>query len=141
MRSCCSACCDRYGLIWLARDRNAQTDDAEDRRGWERYLTEHAYKVDEQEYGDWARLLRFSAAGRSAEESTPRQALGEMVLQSVHLGIEGEAGSSQPGTRSTTARCRHARETPCKSACNGWPRRSRPPTTASSCSFWTVHRR
>jgi hypothetical protein len=85
----------RYGRIWLARDRNAQTDDTEDRRGWERYLTEHAYKVDEQDYGDWARLLRFSAAGRSAEESTPQQSLGDMVLQRIHLGIEGEAGSLQ----------------------------------------------
>jgi hypothetical protein len=83
----------RYGRIWLARDRNAEADDTEDRRGWERYLTEHAYKVDEQDYGGWARLLRFSAAGRSAEASTPQQPLGEMVLQRIHLGIEGEAGS------------------------------------------------
>jgi Dolichyl-phosphate-mannose-protein mannosyltransferase len=86
---------DRYSVIWLARDRNAATDDAEDRRGWERYLTEHAYKADEQGFGDWARLLRFSAAGRPAEEEAPRQALGEMVLQSVHLGIEGRTASPQ----------------------------------------------
>jgi hypothetical protein len=87
---------DRYGVIWLARDRNAETDDAEDRRGWERYLTEHAYKVDEQKFGDWARLLRFSAAGRSVEEAAPGQELGEMVLQRLHLGIEGEAASALP---------------------------------------------
>jgi hypothetical protein len=87
---------DRYGQIWLARDRNAQTDDSEERRGWERYLTEHAYKVDEETYGDWARLLRFSAAGRSAEDATPQRALGEMVLQRIHLGIEGSATSSHP---------------------------------------------
>jgi hypothetical protein len=87
---------DRYGMIWLARDRNAETDDAENRRGWELYLAEHAYKVDEQKFGDWARLLRFSAAGRAAEEAAPRQALGEMVLQRVHLGIEGKAASTLP---------------------------------------------
>jgi hypothetical protein len=86
---------DRYGRIWLVRDRNAQTDDAEDRRGWERYLAENAYKVDEQRFGDWARLLRFSGAGRPAEEATPRQALGEMTLQNLTLGIEGRAGSPQ----------------------------------------------
>jgi hypothetical protein len=86
----------RYSTIWLARDRNAEADDSEDRRGWERYLTENAYKVDEQKFGDWARLLRFSAAGRLAEEATPQQALGEMVLQSIHLGIEGATVSPQP---------------------------------------------
>jgi hypothetical protein len=87
---------DRYDQIWLARDRSAQTDDSEDRRGWERYLAEHAYKVDEQKIGDWARLLRFSASGRPAEDTTPGQALGEMVLQRVNLGLEGEAGDPQP---------------------------------------------
>jgi hypothetical protein len=78
----------RYGRIWLARDRNAQTDDAEGRRAWERYLTDHAYKLDEQKFGDWARLMSFSAAGRPAETAMPRQALGEMVLQEARLGIE-----------------------------------------------------
>jgi hypothetical protein len=78
----------RYGQIWLARDRNTQTDDAEDRRGWERYLAEHAYKVDEQQFDNWARLLRFSAAGRPAEVSRPQQALGEMTLEQASLGIE-----------------------------------------------------
>jgi hypothetical protein len=82
----------RYGGIWLARDRNAQADDAEDRRGWERYLTEHAYKVGEQQYDNWARLLRFSAAGRLAEVLGPNQALGEMTLEQASLGIEKERG-------------------------------------------------
>jgi Dolichyl-phosphate-mannose-protein mannosyltransferase len=84
----------RYGRIWLARDRNAQADDAEERRGWERYLSEHAYKVDEQKYGDWARLLRFSAAGRLAEVISPNQALGEMTLEQATLGIEKEPALS-----------------------------------------------
>jgi hypothetical protein len=78
----------RYGEIWLARDRNAQTDDAEDRRGWERYLSEHAYKVSEQGYDGWARLLRFSAAGRLAEVIRRGQALGEITLEQASLGIE-----------------------------------------------------
>jgi hypothetical protein len=78
----------RYGRVWLARDRNAPTDDVEDRRAWERYLTEHAYKRDEQKFGDWARLLSFSAAGRPVETGTPRQALGEMILADAWLGLE-----------------------------------------------------
>jgi len=82
----------RYGRVWLARDRNAQADDAEDRRGWERYLTDHAYKIDEQKFDDWARLLRFSAAGRPAEAVTPRQTLGDMVLDAAQMGIEKRPG-------------------------------------------------
>jgi hypothetical protein len=93
----------RYGEVWLARDRNAQADDAEDRRGWERYLSEHAYKVDEQQYDGWARLLRFSAAGRLAEMVSPDQALGEMTLEQASLGIEqkparGGLANEGPGT-------------------------------------------
>jgi hypothetical protein len=78
----------RYGRVWLARDRNAQTDDAEGRRAWERYLTDHTYKLGEQRFGDWARLLSFSAAGQPAEIATPRQALGEMILAEARLGLE-----------------------------------------------------
>jgi hypothetical protein len=78
----------RYGRVWLARDRNAQTDDAEGRRVWERYLTDHAYKLGEQRFGDWARLLSFSAAGQPAEVGTPRQALGELILAEARLGLE-----------------------------------------------------
>jgi hypothetical protein len=78
----------RYGRIWLARDRNAEADDAEDRRAWERYLTEHAYKLDEQRFGDWARLLRFSAAGRAAEAASPGKELGEFTLEHFTLGME-----------------------------------------------------
>ncbi len=82
----------RYGRIWLVRDRNAQADDAEGRREWERYLTEHGYKVDEQKFGDWARLLRFSAAGQVAELATPHQAFGDMILDEARLGIEQRPG-------------------------------------------------
>jgi len=71
----------------LARDRNAQTDDAEGRREWERILTERAYKLDEQMVDDWGRLLRFSVAGRPAEAAMPRQPLGDMILEAVRLGI------------------------------------------------------
>ncbi len=83
---------ERYGRVWLARDRNAQADDAEGRRDWERYLTEHAYKVDEQKFGDWARLLRFSAAGRPAETAAPRRALGDMILDEARVGVEKHSG-------------------------------------------------
>ncbi len=86
----------RYGRVWLARDRNAGADDAEDRRGWERYLADHAFKVDEQRFDEWARLLRFSAAGWPAEALTPRLALGEMRLEAARLGIERRAGRGQP---------------------------------------------
>jgi hypothetical protein len=91
----------RYGRIWLARDRNAQSDDAEERRGWERVLTERAYKVDERKFGDWARLLRFSAAGRPAEFSVVDQRLGDMILDSVRLGIEQQQGVSASETGRT----------------------------------------
>jgi hypothetical protein len=83
----------RYGRVWLVRDRNAQTDDTEGRRAWERYLTEHAYKLGEQRFGDWARLLSFSAAGRPAEIVAPRQALGEMILAEARLGLEQRSGA------------------------------------------------
>jgi hypothetical protein len=83
----------RYGRVWLARDRNAQADDAEGRREWERYLTEHAFKLGEQKYGDWARLLGYSAAGQAAEIVQPMQPLGDMMLQTARLGIE-----SRPNT-------------------------------------------
>ncbi len=86
----------RYGRVWLARDRNAAADDTEDRRGWERYLTNHAFKVDERRFDEWARLLRFSAAGQPAEVIAPRQALGEMRLETARLGIERRADRPQP---------------------------------------------
>ncbi len=86
----------RYGRVWLARDRSAEADDAEDRRGWERYLAEHVYKLDEQQYGGWARLLRFSAAGRPVETSAPGQALGVLVLERVTLGLEKGAAAPEP---------------------------------------------
>jgi hypothetical protein len=86
----------RYGRIWLGRDRNAETDDAEDRRDWERYLTGHAYKVGEERYGDWARLLAFSAAGRPAEDNAPGATLGEFTLERARLGVERRAADA-PG--------------------------------------------
>ena len=85
----------RYGRIWLGRDRNAQADDAEGRRQWERYLAEHAYKLDEQGFEDWARLIRFSAAGRRAEAASPQRPLGDMMLQDYTLGLQNSPGSAQ----------------------------------------------
>ncbi len=82
----------RYDRIWLARDRSAETDDAEDRRALERYLTDHAYKRDEQRYGDWARLLRFATPGTLAEAGTPQIQLGEMTLDRFELR------TADPGT-------------------------------------------
>jgi hypothetical protein len=90
---------ERYGRIWLARDRDAQSDDDQGRREWERYLATHAYKLDEQRFGDWARLLSFSAAGQPVEVAAPHQALGEMVLEQVRLNVEakpGVASTSEP---------------------------------------------
>lgn len=87
---------ERYGRILLGRDRNAQTDDQESRRGWERWLTDHAYKLGEQRYAEWARLVRFSAAGRAAEQTQPAAQLGEFTLANVELRVEGTAGVAQP---------------------------------------------
>ena len=87
----------RYGRIWLARDRNAQTDDTEGRREWERALTARAYKLDEQRVDDWGRLLRFSAAGRPAEVVSPGVTLGDVVLRQARLGIETQPGAPADG--------------------------------------------
>lgn len=86
----------RYGSIYLGRDRNAQADEQEGRRAWERWLTDHAYKLQEWRYDDWARLIRFSAAGQLAELAQPSQALGEFTLVEARLGVEGSRGTSQP---------------------------------------------
>lgn len=84
----------RYGRIWLLRDRSAAADDAEGRRGVERYLVEHAYKLDEEQFDNWARLLQFSAAGRLAEQRTINQALGEITLERVSLALEQRTSSA-----------------------------------------------
>lgn len=86
----------RYGQIWLGRDRNAQTDDQEGRRDWERWLTDHAYKLDERRYEEWARLLRFSAAGAPAERTRAGQSLGEFTLAEARLSLEGAGRPAQP---------------------------------------------
>ena len=86
---------ERYPRVWLGRDRNAQTDDQEDRRAAERYLTEHAFKLDEQTYDNWARLLQFSAAGTVMEDANPRQALGDMILERARIGIEHRPADDQ----------------------------------------------
>jgi hypothetical protein len=81
----------RYDRIWIVRDRNAATDDQEGQRGVERYLTDHAYKVDEQTFGDWARLLCYSAAGHPAEVLSQPQTLGEMTVVSTTIGVQSVA--------------------------------------------------
>ncbi len=86
----------RYDRIYLGRDRNAEADDREERRAWERWLTDHAYKLDEQKFGDWARLIAFSAAGQVAERVEAAQPLGELTLAEARLGVEGSLGASQP---------------------------------------------
>ncbi len=84
----------RYARIWLVRDRNAATDDAENRRGVERYLTEHAYKADEERMDEWARLLRFSAAGTAQTQMETAHVLGDMQLAQISIGIEQPAHTS-----------------------------------------------
>jgi len=86
----------RYDRIYLGRDRNAEADDREERRDWERWLTGHAYKLGEQRFGDWARLIAFSAAGQVAERVEAAQSLGELTLVEARLGVEGSLGSTQP---------------------------------------------
>jgi hypothetical protein len=86
----------RYSRILLGRDRNAQSDDQEGRRDWERWLTDHAYKLDEKRYEDWARLLTFSAAGALAERTRDAITIGEFTLSEAQLGIEGAGRPSQP---------------------------------------------
>ncbi len=88
---------DRYGRIWLVRDRSGAADDAEGRRGVERWLAEHAFKLDEQRIDDWARLVQFSAAGQPAEVVEPGQSLGAMTLARAELAIEQQpAAGRQP---------------------------------------------
>jgi len=79
---------ERYGRIWLARDRSAAADDSEGRRAVERWLVEHTFKLDEQQVDSWARLVQFSAAGRAAEIVEPGQTLGDMALARAWLGVE-----------------------------------------------------
>jgi hypothetical protein len=55
---------ERYGRIWLVRDRSAAVDDAEGRREVERWLVEHTFKLEEQQIDNWARLMQFSAASQ-----------------------------------------------------------------------------
>ena len=86
----------RYDRVLLGRDRSGETDDQEGRRGWERWLTDHAYKLNETRYEDWARLLRFSAAGAPAEISRPAQSLGEFTLDQSALSVEGAGRDPQP---------------------------------------------
>lgn len=87
----------RYGRIWLVRDRSGAADDAEGRRAVERWLAEHAYKLDEQRIDDWARLVQFSAAGQPAEVVEPGQILGDMTLARAELAIERQpAAGRQP---------------------------------------------
>ena len=87
----------RYGGIWLGRDRNAEADEAEGRRQIERYLLENTYKLGEEQFDGWARLLRFSAAGRLAEQARPQQTLGEMTLERATLGIQQRSDAGQRG--------------------------------------------
>jgi len=86
----------RYDRIYLGRDRSAEADDREERRAWERWLTDHAYKMGEQKFGDWARLITFSAGGQVAERVETAQPLGELTLVEARLGVEGNLGASQP---------------------------------------------
>ena len=86
----------RYDRILLGRDRSAATDDQEERRGWERWLTDNAFKLAETRYEDWGRLLAFSAAGAAAEMARPEQALGELTLAGARLAVEGAGRPAQP---------------------------------------------
>jgi len=87
---------ERYDRLWLGRDRNAAADDDEGRRGWERYLTANAYKIGEERYDDWARLLLYSAPGPIAESTAPGQHLGEFTLEQATLGIERKDAAAEP---------------------------------------------
>ncbi len=88
---------NRHTDIWVARDRSAQADDQEGRRDLERYLTAHAYKVEEKTYGDWARLLHYSSRAANAEQAAPGQTLGDMSLDKVTLRVApGPAGAPCP---------------------------------------------
>jgi len=85
----------RYGRIWLVRDRSAAADDAEGRRAVERWLVEHAFKLEEEQIDDWARLVQFSAAGLPAENVAPEQSLGDMILARAALSIEQQPAAGR----------------------------------------------
>ena len=87
----------RYSRIWLVRDRNAATDDGEGRRGVERYLTEQAYKVEEERFDDWARLLSFSATGVAQTQVDTPHILGDMQLAQISVAVEQPADAPSAG--------------------------------------------
>ena len=86
---------ERYGRIWLVRDRSAAADDAEGRREVERWLVEHTFKLEEQQIDNWARLMQFSAASRAAEIVEPGQTLGDMSLARAWLGVEQQRSTGR----------------------------------------------
>ncbi len=86
----------RYPTIYLVRHQSAQNDENEDRRAVERYLTEHAYKVGEQRFEEWSRLIRYSGASTPAEQSSREHSLGEIGLSEYELRVQNEA-SVPPG--------------------------------------------
>ncbi len=87
---------ERTGRVWLGRDRDAASDDAEGRREWERYLTANAYKLGEERYDDWARLLLFSAPGPVGEDAASGATLGEFTLERATLGLERKDAPAEP---------------------------------------------
>ncbi len=95
---------ERYGRIWLVRDRNAASDDAEGRRAVERWLVEHAFKLDEQRSDDWARLVQFSAAGRAAEIVEPGQTPGRHEPGAGLAGRRAAALDRPPDRRRAVGR-------------------------------------
>ncbi len=121
----------RYDAIYLGRDRNAQADDQEERRSWELWLTDHAYKLSEQKFEEWARLIRFSAAGQIAERLEAAQTLGELTLVEARLGVEG---SQDPHSRHATGRCGCGAVMCCKSRSTGARTGSRRQITPYSCN-------
>ena len=101
----------RFDRVWLVRDRNAAADDAGDTRQVERYLSDHAYKLGEQQFENWGRLLSFSARGVPAVPSEPRQQLGEFVLDRAQLRLQCVAGKQAAGDGGACADPRDAEQT------------------------------
>ena len=99
-------------------------------------------KLDEQKYGNWARLLQFSAAGTVAEDTSPHQTLGDMILERVRLGIERRPVGGQPVMEPLNdGAYRRNPAIRCRLALPGGLIRSPRPTTLCSCNCWMARRR
>ncbi len=87
------------GRIWLAIDRVPALGLP---RPAEKWLTQHAYKIEDETFSDYCRLLLYQADDATEPRQSPRQArsldLGHGVrLMGEDVGASGDLGAARPG--------------------------------------------